>query len=720
MKKVLALLILILCIVLVQACASPEEGNRESELEATIQAMQTQMVQPSTQPGGSAPGDESSELTQSPFEATSTLDNSSLDPNPTIPADSSQFNLIGQHGGSAFTVAVQGIYAYLGQGPRLVVLDVSQPDNPRFVSQSQVLPGLVQGISVSGNYAYLAVRYSGLIILDISDPTNPVQVSKVEPPIPGCTSITVQGQLAYLACNPSGLFIVDISDPAQPIVVSADQLRGAMLSIAVAGQYAYLVDSTQGGLQVIDVSNPSMPVPGRFISMGDLEGYQPQGSGFYSARLCGNNLCLAAHVDGLVVMDLTDRQNPKYMGHFDTAVATGLAAEGDILYMVDDMEGFYVLDISNPSQPQGIGLMPTSIGGFEFTIQESSERGVYVHEGLVYVTDSSRGLVIVDARTPSDPLRMGHYQTPLPDVLQDLELGESMAYVVGRNSGFRVVDVSDPANPVELAYDDQRKDLYLQNPTAIQVKDNYAYISDANYPFHVYDVSNPYNPVQVSAVFDHAASDGAFDLSLVGNTVYLSGWGLQDAFYPGNGLWLIDVSDPTQSKAVRFVDLPNQRWRLDAEGTFLYMVDGQVDPDQAEPLALRILDIREPLDPTIISTQPQAVQFPLNYSDIDVQNQVAYLPGMMLGLDMIDLSNPNEPAFLHRIPGAKSFKALAHGNSVFLDSLMALDIRDLGNPQISGFTPVYEVWGYAASGDLVYVVTSHHGLYIYDFRIQGQ
>jgi hypothetical protein len=50
---------------------------------------------------------------------------------------------------------VVGNKAYLGVGPRLVVLDVSQPANPMVLGESPPLPDIVQGVVVAGNYAYI-------------------------------------------------------------------------------------------------------------------------------------------------------------------------------------------------------------------------------------------------------------------------------------------------------------------------------------------------------------------------------------------------------------------------------------------------------------------------------------------------------------------------------------------------------------------------------------
>ena len=81
--------------------------------------------------------------------------------------------LVGQIGGATYAVAVQGDYAYIGMGPHLVILNISDPAHPAVVGQTGVLPGVVHSVAVSGSYAYVAAGEAGLRIVDVSDPAHP-------------------------------------------------------------------------------------------------------------------------------------------------------------------------------------------------------------------------------------------------------------------------------------------------------------------------------------------------------------------------------------------------------------------------------------------------------------------------------------------------------------------------------------------------------------------
>ena len=79
---------------------------------------------------------------------------SSTSPNAQPPARNVE--LISRVDGTVRAVAVQGNYVYIGDGKRLVILDVSDPAAPVVVGDTDPLHGVVQDVAVVGHYAYLA------------------------------------------------------------------------------------------------------------------------------------------------------------------------------------------------------------------------------------------------------------------------------------------------------------------------------------------------------------------------------------------------------------------------------------------------------------------------------------------------------------------------------------------------------------------------------------
>ena len=118
--------------------------------------------------------------------------------------DAQNVELVGQIGGTTYTVAVQGNYAYIGVGSRLVILNISITTQPTVVGQTGILPGIVENVFIKGNYAYVADGFSGLRIIDVSNPAQPGEVGFYV--TPGYAwGVAVSGSYAYVADGFSGL-----------------------------------------------------------------------------------------------------------------------------------------------------------------------------------------------------------------------------------------------------------------------------------------------------------------------------------------------------------------------------------------------------------------------------------------------------------------------------------------------------------------------------------
>ncbi len=76
-------------------------------------------------------------------------------------------------------VVVNNNTAYTGNGAYVSLIDISAPESPIEIS-SVLLPATVQGIFVSGNYAYVADGFGGAFIVDVSDQNNPTVTGSFE------------------------------------------------------------------------------------------------------------------------------------------------------------------------------------------------------------------------------------------------------------------------------------------------------------------------------------------------------------------------------------------------------------------------------------------------------------------------------------------------------------------------------------------------------------
>jgi subtilisin family serine protease len=281
--------------------------------------------------------------------------------------------------------AVFSRYAYPGEANIMVILDISDPQLPFFVS-TVALPGPVWRLThtlasvgtgiwrvswsthdnpfVSGgssaipahdtafrsgySHIYVAAGERGLVLLNSSD------FSIVgEHDTPGFASgVFALGSYAYIADGASGLSIFDTSNPGSPVIIGSidwDQQYFAN-DVIVVGDYAYVADDL-GGLAVVNVQNPASPVLQTVLPAdenGEIVAGQVQ-----NLQVDGKYLFAASGMQGLRVFSLQDPTNPAPIGqHYPGVTALGVSVSGRYCYIVGPGQtGLRILDIIDPENP---------------------------------------------------------------------------------------------------------------------------------------------------------------------------------------------------------------------------------------------------------------------------------------------------------------------------------------------------------------------------------
>lgn len=123
--------------------------------------------------------------------------------------DGVTLELVAQLRGTTYAVHVIGDYAYIGEGPRLVILDISDPANPTEVGRTDVLRGVVWGLYIVGDYAYVAAGPDGLRVISVADKANPIEVGFLDTP-GWAYGVHVVGDYAYVADEEGGLRVISV------------------------------------------------------------------------------------------------------------------------------------------------------------------------------------------------------------------------------------------------------------------------------------------------------------------------------------------------------------------------------------------------------------------------------------------------------------------------------------------------------------------------------
>jgi len=582
------------------------------------------------------------------------------------------WQMIGQIGGPTQAVTVQGKYAYLGVGLRVIVLDVTDPTSPREVGSSPPFSDFVRDIAVSGTFAYVAAGGAGLRVLSVSDPTRPEQVGSVQ--LRGyAEGVAVSGTTVCLADGPYGLRVIDVSNPRSPAEVGFAFSRNYAFKVATDGRYAY-VAAAGAGLLIADLTNRAKPSE---VATLATPGYA------YGVAVNSNTVYVAGGWEGLEIVDVTTKAQPRLLGQYRTeGWAMGISVSGNQVYVAAALGGLRVVDVSDPARP-------TEVGGIAFVGGDAAN--VALAGTIAYVADRNWGLEAVDLSTPASPVQVGFYG-PL-GYADGIMVAGNYAYVAAGPYGLRIVDISDPARARQAgAYDTQS---YAKS---VAVVGKYAYVGTVG-GFQVVDVSDPSRPTRAGVLSE---SLGTRDLAIAAGVVYIADeWGLR----------LVDVSDPTAPKQLSFLQIQTSNGQNTTVGV---AVSGNVAYVALEQQGLLTVDVSNPSAPAVIGK----LQWPdASAQDIVVAHNIAFVADQ-IALTVLDLSNPRVPVWLASYPTSGFEESLALvGNQIFVANGGAgLSVINVSNPGSPALAWNYRTLDYAESvfvrDDLIFVADSSGGLLI--------
>jgi len=574
---------------------------------------------------------------------------------------------VGQIGGGTYAVAVQGQYAYIGVGPRFVILDISESA----VGEGMILlPGVVMDVALAGEYAYVAAGGGGLRVVDVSDPTAPCEVNHYETP-GSASGVALVGEYAYVAAGDGGLRVVNVSDPTDPREVGYYETLGWAVGVALAGNYAY-VAANSGGLRVVDVSYPTGPREVGYCEMPVIAS---------GVALAGKYAYVAADYDGLRVVDISDPAAPQEVGYCETpGRVSGVALAGEYAYVVAEDYGLRVVDVSDPTAPREMSYYETP--GWAVGVALAGE--------YAYVASRSGGLRVMDISDPTAPREVNYYGTP--GDARRVTLAGEYAYVVAIDGGLWVVDVSDPTAPLEVGYYE-----IPGRGFGVALAGEYAYVAAGSGGLRVVDISDPTVPREASY---YETGGWALGVTLVGNYAYVA--------VNYGGLWIVDVSDPAAPREVGYYETPWKAQDVAVAGENAYVA--------TYDYGLRIVDVSN-------SSAPREVGYYKTPGEIwvwgvAVAGEYAYVAAEDYGLRVVDISDPTAPREVgyYETPGWAVGVALA-GEYAYVAGSGGVRVVDISAPtapcEVNYYETPWNASGVALAGEYAYVAAEGGGLIIF-------
>ena len=359
------------------------------------------------------------------------LDNLIFEPTSKWTGDTS-FNWKGRHDGFEYSV-----------DPANVNISVVATIFPEIIG-STVEGGTIEDVVISGEYAYVVDRYSGLKVIDISSKSNPHVVGNLS--IQGESyELAVKSDYAYVAAFDQGLKIINISNPSVPKLVGELNTDGLSYGVAVVEEqlnlYAYLADKDKG-LKIVDVTRPSNPIlVGRVSTGGDARGISVAGKYAY----------VADYNRGLKIVDITNKKVPVIVGQLETITsASDVAVVKDYAYVAAWDKGLKIVDITDKTKPVLVSSL--TIGGHAIEIR--------VIEGYAHIADGSGGLKIINVETPQAPVQIGEQQTS--GKASGVTAAGNYAYLADGERGFKVVQLQSDIPIVGNVYKSGTEDTTVK------------------------------------------------------------------------------------------------------------------------------------------------------------------------------------------------------------------------------------------------------------------
>jgi hypothetical protein len=431
------------------------------------------------------------------------------------------------------------------------------------------------------------------------------------------------GHYGYLALAGGGLVIKDLSNPAEPRELSVMFRGGDVVSLAVEGDYACVVQ-LPNALHVLYVHDPVRPV-----LRGTYRGLQFSAESIVA--ISGANIFVTDGHDQMSILYLFGPNGPEFESTVDsTDRITALAASGSFVYAAAIPGNLYVFDVQTPYVPQvhRVSMYGIVTDGTALTV---------VDDFLVISNLIGSNARAYDISDPGNP----DYIIDVQGWGADMAIAGSTAYEILPGAGLRVLDFSNPLFPRIIG----STDVTIAEIRVGAIGSN-VFVLGRSGGLWVFDCAQPARPTLIT--FDGVFQDRARDACRFGESVIIAeGEG---------GVRVVDMQNPGMPELSYSIPLAGSAEKVAAEN------------DKAAVLisgfGLRYYDLSAPGNPRVLGQYHMNVD-PL-FSRIALSSEYICVTGGYEWFTVFDVSDSSRfTRTIHGRLAIQPYEIEVHGSTVF-------------------------------------------------------
>ena len=499
-----------------------------------------------------------------------------------------------------------------------IIVDISDINNPTIIYEYYTYSSngyyYPQKAEIINGYAYVdyydpITWQSEFLIFDISDPINTTLLSTFSHNME-VLDFVITDNLCYLFGFGQGdCIVLDISDPTNPFILTTYSNLETFYAVEIIENLAYCCSGLD--FRIYDFSDPY-----NIYLISELDGIYHSKSIYIDQ----NRAFIAAGSHGMLVIDISDIENPSLIDVYDSNNSTNQSAifvtvSDNIAYLTDtSSDGFLFIDISDSNN----NYLIENLDYYYF------DNSVSISENLLITVEQAGqdSVYFYDITNPDNPILL-YSHCPFPGLyLCTLRTNDQYAFVYfreGLNHKLAVYNITDPHNIYQTGECDIDFSSLIRD---IVQKDSYLFLG-GNYGLQVFELDENGNPSFLSNFPDFASTiiDINDDIACI--------------FHP-DGLAFLDIlTNPINPTLLSVWSTPNYIRSINIEDNIAYLLIMDV--------GVYIVDISDIYSPVLLSVITTHVN-PEIVRNLVVKNNRLIISDLnwneLLIYDITDLNNP--------------------------------------------------------------------------------